>query len=310
MHTIDQFSEFDDEGEKVAKMDDTDSDEIPDFNGDIESLRKDTVENQDWVRNRIKFLRDKYPEIKPKLAAKQILKITKATINIAKFNNFLYNDTTLDRFHHELFVNYLWEHSLCSDLWLKEGLAKHEDALFHALCNFLSVQDHDVTKMHASLPGFFRIWRASMYAPGSYIMGMMQISKNKHSYALKTVETHRKNSDKWTDERNEVFEGYVTTKGAYHLIIARQVMFHDGSPRVTVIHNVDHHPKSGVVTFMHGVVIGCYGTNELFSTPVYMERVRDEDVEKLKEEIDIVESVPSYIEGKLRFNMIGNTIKF
>ena len=113
-----------------------------------------------------------------------------------------------------------------------------------------------------------------------------------------------------TTRQYAIYEGYIVQKDAYIISIARQAVSHAGPPRITIFHNSGSNSESGMITFMEGVVIGCYGSNNFFTTPVFMDRLMGESSEKLLNEIGIVDKIPELVKKKLKFDIVDNVIKF
>ncbi|WP_334187451.1 hypothetical protein [Noviherbaspirillum sp.] len=284
---------------------------MPNEDLSLDELLKNTGDNQEWVRCRIRTLRE-FPELREKFTTKHLMNNVVAAAGVTEdmFDHFM-RGKPLDERAHQALVNYLWRNNWCSDEYrLKEGLARHPDALFYALSAFLETGEQTQRNLREEAVGTYRIWRPSLHfpAPGKCIMGMMRINVDPQSLALRVTETHAYKGNDNTNSQGEIFEGCVVQKSQFLFLIARQIPRHRGPPRITVIHNPHYDDKKGIISSMEGMVTGCYGI-KLFSAPVYIERVTDEETAHLPEELDIRDA-PDLVAAKLQFNLKNNVIFF
>lgn len=283
----------------------------------LDDLLRYTDENQSWLRERLKVLRktgvrgadgtDDPLSVKALVFKKPNLDqhgITEST-----FDHFMRGNQKLGKNAYEILVRYLWENDWCTDRFMKIGFAKEPQALFHALAVFLDLDTQRITAMAQELPGRYVLWRPSMHIPGEFVRGMLDVERKEDSYALEAVETQGfKGEEEGAMAHTEVFEGFILRKSQYYVMIARQREQHAGPPRITVIHNVL--TRDGLIQAMQGMVIGCYGTNELFAAPVFLERASGKVAEELPNTIAITAKIPRAVKPKMHMNLQDGVIRF
>lgn len=147
-----------------------------------------------------------------------------------------------------------------------------------------------------------------MHFPGQYLLGKLIIENDYPTKAVRVTELHIFKGDDLASAQREVFEGFLVKKSRYFILIARQSGRHKGAPRVTMIHNALY--DNGIVQALQGVVTGCYGSNKMFATPVYIERVDGEAASRLEDELDVRHDIPASIKAKLQVRLEENVIRF
>lgn len=277
---------------------------------DLDELIKVTPSSVRWLRQRIRDLRD-YQELKARLTSKQLAADLRNAVTEANIDGFMAGKHIFSVAGHEALVRHLWLNKWGGDTWLKQGIAAHPAALFHALNTFLDVGEQSLINLRHEIAGTYRLWRASMHFPGKHVvLGKMVITNNFENGSVEAVETQVYKGDQLTAGQAEVFEGYLVKKSRYFVVIARQSEIHKGPPRITLFHNALY--SKGIVRALEGVVIGCYGSNNLFAAPIYLERVEDRDLAGLDDQLDVknVNDIPPLVTAKLAFNLTDSVIRF
>lgn len=274
----------------------------------LDDLVKPTRKNTEKLRSRIRELRLQ-KSLQKHLTSKQLSEDLSGIISESQFDNFINGRHAIAVSAHEALVRHLWENKWWGDTWLQEGVAAHPAALFHALCNFLDAGEQTCINLRREAPGTYRLWRASMHFPGKYLLGKLKIVNDLITGALSATELQIFKGEQLASSHKEIFEGFIVKKSQYYLIIGRQSPNHKGPPRTTVIYNTLY--ADGLIQAMQGLVIGCYGSNSLFATPVYIERVTNEDAGRadFDEEIRVYETIPESIRAKLKFSVADGVIR-
>ena len=273
---------------------------------DWETLKEANRENRAALRNKLRELRG-YRELQAKLTSFVLAEAIEQTATEVQIDNFMSNkQTPLPRKGHEMLVRHLWDNRWWGDTWLHEGIAAHPSALFHAFCSFFSAGEQTSINLKNEAIGTYRLWRASMHVPGKYVLGKLVISNDIQTGSVRATEIQAFRGSGQVASAREVFEGFIVKKSRYFMIIARQAGKHRGAPRMTMVHNAVY--EDGLVRALYGVVIGCYGSNHLFSTPIYAERVDEASASAVDDELDIQDSIPDAIKSKLRFRMDDNHV--
>lgn len=279
----------------------------------LHELLKYSEENLQRLRQKIKSLRNDentHARIRNQIRTKDLEAVLKEVptckrVPASKIDNFINNRT--DRLEppcYQAIVRHIW------DIGGWENSQANEPGLFHALAEFLGIQTQTLHNLATEIPGTYRVWRASMHVPGSFIQGMMKITHDENNQTVWVVETHAFQGEGEASGASEDFEGYIVKKSRYYVIIARQQEGHRGAPRITVIHNTLSNGTA--ITAMYGFVTGCYGSNGLFAAPIYIERVHQGEEPTLKGELKIVgpDEIPASIRAKLRVRVDDGLIRF
>jgi hypothetical protein len=281
---------------------------------DLSQLLEETAENYNIVRAKIRQIRvNGKRSITVKVSARHLQEIIQEKhpsykdVNIEKINNFIFHQGGMTHICYQTIVSHLWDLGAWSNNNQDEKINLRPDALFHALTDFLDIRPQTLNNLVAEIPGLYRVWRASMHVPGSYVCGMIEISHKKDTGALWAVETHVFKGENDVISAREVFEGYMIKKSRYYVIISRQTRDHSGPPRVTLIYNTLK--DTSHITALYGMVMGCYGSNALFSAPVYMERAEKKTSELLSE-LEITDKIPSSVSAKLQVRVDNGIIRF
>ncbi|MCW5626167.1 MAG: hypothetical protein KIT73_15745 [Burkholderiales bacterium] len=277
---------------------------------DLDALLESTKENQEWLRKRIKKIRE-IDRLRGAFATKRLVKLIAdhgVETTDDRIDNFVSMRAGLAPEAYGILIRHMLREGWCSDSRLREVTESRSDALFLEIRRFLDVGFHTIDRLKTEIPGLFRVWRASMHVPGAYIRGMLEIEHRPDTDALWTVETQAFRGEEEAAPHDEIFEGYIMKKSHYYVMFSRQQQGHAGPPRVTVIHNVLRH--SGLIQAMEGVMTGTYGANSLFSTPIYIERVLEEERAALRDSLDIVATIPSSVRAKLRFRVENDVIRY
>lgn len=279
----------------------------------LNELLEYSEESLQRLRQKIKALRkdeDTPARIRNQIKTKELEAVLKGVpacrrVSTSKIDNFIYNRTDrLESPCYQAIVRHIW------DLGGWETRQVSESGLFHALAEFLGVQTQTLHNLATEIPGTYRVWRASMHVPGSFVKGMMRITHDKDNHTIWVVETHAFQGEGEAGGASEDFEGYIVKKSRYYVIIARQQEGHRGAPRITVIHNTLSNGTA--ITAMYGFVTGCYGSNGLFAAPIYIERVPQSEESTLKGELKIVgpDEIPASIRAKLHVRVDDGLIRF
>lgn len=289
--------------------DDANDRETPTLN----ELLEYSEENLQRLRQKIRALRDDEStptRIRNQIRTRELEAVLKEVptckrVSASKIDNFI--NARTDRLEppcYQAIVRHIW------DLGGWEKRRASEPGLFHALAEFLGVQTQTLHNLATEIPGMYRVWRASMHVPGSFVQGTMEITHDKDTQAIWVVETHAFQGEGEASGASEAFEGYIVKKSRYYVIIARQQEGHRGPPRVTVIHNTLSNGTA--ITAMYGFVTGCYGSNGLFAAPIYIERVPQGEEANLNGELKIVgpDQIPASIRAKLRVRVDDGVIRF
>lgn len=286
----------------------------------LEDLLEDSKENFSIVSTKLMEMRHVGdPSITEAVSVRYLEKLIHEkhqsckVITTAKIDNFTYHKGKLPRLCYQAIVTHLWD----LGAWKIEnknqngGAKLEEDTLFHALVNFLEIPSQTLNNLFSELHGTYHVWRASMHVPGSYVHGMMEINYQKTTGALWAVETHVFNGGNDVNSKREKFEGYLIKKSRFYVIIARERKSHSGPPRMTIIHNVLKDKETNVISELYGFVTGCYGSNALFSAPVYMERVSNSELAtRLGDQIEVTDDIPFSIRAKLKIRVEDGIIRF
>jgi hypothetical protein len=274
---------------------------------DLDELLKVTPSTTRWLRQRVRDLRE-YQELRTRLTSKQLAEDLRNAVTEANIDGFMAGRHVFSVAAHEALVRHLWLNKWCGNTWLKEGIAAHPAALFHALSAFLVVGEQSIINLRHEITGTYRLWRPSMHFPGKHVLGKMVFDNEFETGSVQAVETQIYKGDEHTAGQAEIFEGYLIKKSRYFLVIARQSEIHKGPPRTTLFHNAIY--SNGIVRALEGVVIGCYGSNNLFAAPIYLERVDEKDLVGLDDQLDIKNEIPPLVAAKLTFNLNDNLIRF
>jgi hypothetical protein len=208
---------------------------------------------------------------------------------------------------HEKLTRYYWDQGYWTNhATIREALDGINDNLFHSLTQFLGV--HIGTQFNSArrCEGTFRLWRPSTHVPGCFVLGMIEISYDHASLALKTCEKQRYQSSDGTRSREEIFSGYLIRKSKKYCIVAKDRSV--DSLRVTYLHY--WHREQNQVVGLGGVTVGLYD-NFAYAAPIYIERYEG-STEDLEQSLDIVpeSAVPPSVLARLRRCQKGDFVAF
>jgi hypothetical protein len=278
----------------------------------LERASKPTEEGVTWLRDNITKLREKHPR---KFTAQALG--TLINNNSHKIYNFLRGSATLDASDHKTLVEYVfkqlpnWEddesRELTSSNIEDDESLQRTSKLFHAFVRFLEVTSPTLDHLKDQAPGVYTVWRASTHIPGKFVKGIIRIEFQESLKIVKLQELQRYKGGDGTTPISETFDGFIIKKSRHYVMITRQVG-HSGPPRVTIIDNVLY-DENHKIAVMQGMTTGCYGANELFCAPIYLER-STRDTSELESELDIVDEIPASVKAKLDATVSNGIIWF
>ena len=96
-----------------------------------------------------------------------------------------------------------------------------DDALYHAMLEFLRVGELTLANLKRRAPGLYTAWRPSSSFPGRFWRGILEISVDPNSYAVCVSEQYYAPARDKSPARHISFDGYLFRKSQLYTMVTR-----------------------------------------------------------------------------------------